>query len=496
MNAKDLKNSILQLAIQGKLVEQREEEGTAKELIEKIQAEKKRLIKEGKIKKQKSLPAIKEDEMPFDIPESWEWVRFGEVINVVSARRVHQSDWRKSGVPFYRAREIGKLADKGYVDNELYIDEELFNKFSESGVPQPGDLMVTAVGTLGKTYIVKGNDRFYYKDASVICFENFSGINSMYLKKIMESKMIEKQIKSNSGGTTVATLTMVRTNMYVLPLPPLEEQKRIVAKIEELMPYVDKYDVAYSAVEELNKKFPEDMQKSILQFAIQGKIVEQREEDGTAEKLYQQIKEEKKRLIKEGKIKKTKNLPEITEDEIPFDIPENWKWVRIAEMSYFQEGPGIMAKDFRNSGIPLIRIAGMQKDKLSLDGCNYLDPDMVEKKWSHFKLDLGDIVISTSASMDKICEVTEETVGAIPYTGQIRFKMFGNISKEYFKYFIMSNAYIKQINEQKSGGTIKHYGPTHLNKMIIPLPPLTEQKRIVSKIEQLVPCTKQIDKKV
>ncbi len=117
MNAQDLKNSILQLAIQGKLVEQREEEGTAKELIEKIQAEKKQLIKEGKIKKQKKLPEIKEDEIPFDIPDSWEWVRFGEVVSIVSARRVHQSDWRKSGVPFYRAREIGKLADQGYVDN-------------------------------------------------------------------------------------------------------------------------------------------------------------------------------------------------------------------------------------------------------------------------------------------------------------------------------------------------------------------------------------------
>ena len=237
MKAQDLKNSILQLAIQGKLVEQREEEGTAKELLEKIEAEKERLIKEKKIKKEKPLPEITEDEKPFDIPESWEWVRFGEVVNVVSARRVHQSDWRKSGIPFYRAREIGKLSETGYVDNELYIDEELFNKFSESGVPQPGDLMVTAVGTLGKTYIVKEADRFYYKDASVICFENFSGISSMYLKYIMESKMMEQQIKSNSGGTTVATLTMVRTNMYVLPIPPLEEQKRIVEKIEELLPY-------------------------------------------------------------------------------------------------------------------------------------------------------------------------------------------------------------------------------------------------------------------
>lgn len=215
--------------------------------------------------------------------------------------------------------------------------------------------------------------------------------------------------------------------------------------------------------------------------------MEQRLEEGTGEELYQQIQVEKQRLIKEGEIKKEKPLPEITEAETPFDIPENWKWVNIAEMSIFQEGPGILAKDFRESGVPLIRIAGMQSDILSLEGCNYLDAEMVENKWNHFRLDFGDVLISTSASMDKICEVDEHTVGAIPYTGQIRFKMLGGVSKEYFKWFIKSPCYIKQIDNQKTGGMIKHYGPTHLRKMYIPLPPLAEQKRIVAKIEEILP---------
>ena len=232
---------------------------------------------------------------------------------------------------------------------------------------------------------------------------------------------------------------------------------------------------------------PEQLKASILQYAIQGKLVEQRPEEGTGEELYQKIQAEKQRLIKEGKIKKEKPLPEIAEDEIPFDIPESWKWVNISEMSIFQEGPGILAKDFRESGIPLIRIAGMQSDILSLDGCNYLDEEMVKNKWNHFRLDLGDILISTSASMDKICEVDEHTVGAIPYTGQIRFKMLGDVSKQYFKWFIKSPCYKKQIDNQKTGGMIKHYGPTHLKKMFIPIPPLAEQHRIVAKIEELLP---------
>ena len=232
----DMQKSLLQMAIQGKLVEQRPEEGTGEELYQKIQTEKQALIKSDKIKKDKPLPEIADDEKPFDIPESWKWVRWGEIVNIVSARRVHQSDWKSDGIPFYRAREIAKLAENGCVENELFISQDLFDEFSKSGVPQAGDLMVTAVGTLGKTYIVKSEDHFYYKDASVICFENFAGMLPEYLKYVMQSEMMKNQIKSNSDGTTVATLTLVRTVEYVLPLPPLDEQKRIVAKLEELLP--------------------------------------------------------------------------------------------------------------------------------------------------------------------------------------------------------------------------------------------------------------------
>ena len=236
----DMKKSLLQYAIQGKLVEQRPEEGTAEELFERIQKEKQRLIAEGKIKKEKPLPEITEEEKPFDIPESWKWVRWGEIVNIVSARRVHQSDWKTKGVPFYRAREIAKLADNGFVNNELFISEELYEEFSKTGFPSSGDLMVTAVGTLGKCYIVKDSDKFYYKDASVICLENYAHLFPKYLRFIMDSEMLKNQIRSNSGGTTVATLTMVRMEQYMLPLPPLPEQKRIVAKLEQLLPLCER----------------------------------------------------------------------------------------------------------------------------------------------------------------------------------------------------------------------------------------------------------------
>ena len=252
-----LKRSILQWAVQGKLVPQDPADEPAEALLERIRAEKQKLIKEGKIKKDKhesvifrrdnshyeKLDGVErciDDELPFEIPENWNWCRLKSIVNVVSARRVHQSDWRSEGVPFYRAREIGKLADTGSVDNELFITEALYTEFSSSGVPHPGDLMVTAVGTLGKTYIVKDSDRFYYKDASVICFENFGKINPAYLKLLMYSPYMEEQIKQNSAGTTVDTITIVKANEYLIPLPPLMEQQRIVDQAECLQIHIEK----------------------------------------------------------------------------------------------------------------------------------------------------------------------------------------------------------------------------------------------------------------
>ena len=242
-----LKKSILQEAIQGKLVPQLAEEGTAQDLLEQIKKEKLNLVKEGKLKKsalatsvifrgddnkywEKKVTTCEciDEDIPFDVPESWAWVRLETILNTGSARRVHAKDWRQAGIPFYRAREIGKLADDGFVDNELYIDLSLYEDFSSSGVPLPNDLMITAVGTLGKVYIVKESDKFYYKDGSVLCLANKYGLCAEYLTMVIESPFFKGQYRQESQGTTVATLTMVRLQKYFIPIPPLQEQYRIV----------------------------------------------------------------------------------------------------------------------------------------------------------------------------------------------------------------------------------------------------------------------------
>ena len=161
-------------------------------------------------------------------------MRLKSVMNVVSARRVHQTDWQHEGIPFYRAREIGKLAENGYVDNELFISQELFNEYSASGTPKAGDLMVTAVGTLGKTYVVQKNDVFYYKDASVLCFENFGNLVPEFLQLLISSPYMIDLIKGKSTGTTVGTITITTANEYLIPIPPITEQARIFVQYNTL----------------------------------------------------------------------------------------------------------------------------------------------------------------------------------------------------------------------------------------------------------------------
>ena len=467
MTPQELKNSILQLAIQGKLVEQRPEEGTAQELYAQIQAEKQRLIKEGKIKKEKPLPEITEEEKSFEIPEGWMWVRFGNVVNIVSARRVHQSDWKKEGVPFYRAREIAKLASDGFVDNELFISPELYKEFSKSGVPQSGDLMVSAVGTLGKTYVVKDKDKFYYKDASVICLENYGHILPEYLKYIMSSEMMMRQIRSNSGGTTVATLTMVRMAQYIFPLPPLAEQKRIVAKIEELLPLVDRYEQAWTKLENFNRRFPEDMKKSILQQAIQGKLVEQRPEEGTAQELYAQIQAEKQRLIKEGKLKKEKPLPEITEEEKPFEIPEGWMWVRLGQIFNLQAGKNITAANIYDEP--------SEKHKYLCYGGNG-----VRGYVSSFNREGNFALIGRQGALCGNINIAN---------GQFYATEHAVVVDHYNLTDVLWGArFLKALNLNQYATATAQPGlaVSNIIKVLIPLPPLAEQKRIVEKLEELL----------
>ena len=472
MNAQDLKNSILQLAVQGKLVEQRAEEGTARELLEQIKLEKDQLIKDKKIKKSKPLPEITEDEIPFEIPESWEWVK--------SAMRIHQTDWQSSGIPFFRGRELVQLIKTGNVDFDIYISKELYEKNKEKGgVPSKNDILVTAVGTIGKSYIVKGTKPFYYKDAYILCFENIANIYPEYIKYCLDSPYMQNEIHRDSMATTVAQLTIIKAKEMLVPFPPLEEQHRIVAKIEEILPYIDQYDKAYTKLETFNKKFPEDMKKSILQMAMQGKLVEQRPEEGTADELFEQIVAEKAQRIKEGKIKKEKPIDFVLSDEIPWDLPENWKWVRFRDITI-------------NRDAERVPLSVSEREHLEKKYDYYGASGVIDKVDKY--LFTEDLVL---IGEDGANLLSRSTPIAFIATGKYWVNNHAHVIEcckgvfiKYFVYYINAISLAKYV----TGTAQPKMNQARMNGIWIPLPPLEEQKRIVAKIEELLPYCDQLIK--
>ena len=523
MTGQQLKNSILQMAVQGKLVPQDPNDEPASVLLERIRKEKEQLIKDGKIKKEKNPsiifrgadnlpyeqvgknePVCIADAVPFDIPDSWEWCRVKNICNVVSARRVHQSDWRSSGIPFYRAREIGKLADSGYVNNELFITEELYDEFSKNGVPKCGDLMVTAVGTLGKTYIVKANDKFYYKDASVICFENFSKMVPEYLQLLMMSPYLTELIKSKSTGTTVGTITIVTANEYLIPVPPLNEQFRIIEKLNELQPFVENYTRSEERLDNLNSSFPGALKKSILQQAVMGKLVPQDENDEPASVLLERIRAEKQKLVAEGKIKKDKNesvifrrdnshyeklngIERCIDDEIPFEIPNNWCWVRLGTIStYAQKKEKINAQN-ASPNIWELDLEDIEKGGKLLKKSNVSERKAVGDKTMFYK---GNILYSKLRPYLLKIFVADENGICTPEI--VPFDTYCNIYNEYIATYLKSPYVDNFINTITYGVKMPRVGTETMVDLFVPLPPVEEQHRIVATYKSILPALEQL----
>lgn len=488
MTPEQLKASILQYAIQGKLVEQRPEEGTGEELYQQIQAEKQRLIKEKKIKKEKTLSEITEGEIPFDIPDSWKWVKLGDCTGYaqtkekVSPKDITGDMWSLDLEDVQK--DTGAILVKTKAsERKISGDKVKFHK---------GQVLYSKLRPYLKKILVAPDGGICTPE--LVPFDTYL-IDENYIAYVLRSPHIDYVINSVTYGVKMPRVgTDTMTNLLI-PLPPLAEQKRIVAKIEELLPYVDCYAAAYEKLEQFNAKFPEDMKKSILQYAIQGKLVEQRPEEGTGEELYRQIQEEKKRLIKEGKIKKEKPLPEIAEDEIPFDIPESWKWVRFSEiMSTMSTGPfGSMLHktDYIEKGIPLVNPANMVNGKI-VPSDKMMISEATRRRLSSYILHAGMIVLGRRGEMGRCAVVTEKEDGWLCGTGSF----FMEPSMSLYVYYVVSlfsSPYVKfYLGGESVGTTMSNLNHTILSKMPIPLPPLAEQRRIVAKLDEILPLCERL----
>ena len=485
MTPQELKYSILQLAIQGKLVEQRPEEGTAEELYQQIQEEKQKLIKDGKIKKGKPLPEITEDEIPFDIPESWMWVRLGDCSSYsqrkekVNASNITPDMWSLDLEDI--EKETGRIIRRCKASERTIAgDKVCFHK---------GQVLYSKLRPYLKKVLVAPDDGVCSPE--MVPFAPYGNIDTQYLVYVLTSPHIDYIINSVTYGVKMPRVgTDTMTNL-LFPLPPLAEQKRIVAKIEELLPYIDRYEKAWNRLEDLNKRFPADMQKSILQMAIQGKLVEQRPEEGTAEELYQQIQEEKKQLIKAGKIKKGKSLPEITEDEIPFDIPESWKWVRIGSLLQKLVDGTHRTPKYTTSGVPFVSVRNMSNGQLSLKDTKFISEEEHRELWSRCNPQRGDILLSKVGTTGVPAKVdTDEEFSLFVSVALLKFNN-KLLDIDFLIYSILAPNFQKQCKDHTRGVGNKNWVIVDIANTTLPLPPLAEQKRIVAKLEEILPmCDK------
>lgn len=489
MTPEQLKASILQYAIQGKLVEQRAEEGTGEELFQEIERKREVLIKEKIIKKDKRTNSIINfQEVPFDIPENWMWVTLGSILNKLTDGTHKTPKYTSTGVKFVSVKDMSN----GFLslENTKYISEEEHKELYARCNPEKGDLILSKVGTTGVPAIVDTTEPFSLFVSVALLKFDCKCIDIEFLYYMLMSPLVQAQATENTRGVGNKNWVLDAIASTMVVLPPLVEQKRIVAKIEELLPLVDRYAASYEKLEQFNAKFPEDMKKSILQYAIQGKLVEQRPEEGTAEELYRQIQVEKQKLIKAGKIKKEKPLPEIAEDEIPFDIPESWKWVRIGALTYNwgQKTP--------DSRFCYIDVGSVNNTSHTLNKEN----TVVEAKDASSRakkiVKKGDVIFATIRPylkniciIDKNfpCEPIASTAFAVMHCPE-------GLLNKYLYYYLLSPTFMRFANarDKAKGVAYPAIGEKDFFNGIIALPPVAEQKRIVAKLEEILPLCERL----
>ena len=487
MTPEQLKASILQYAIQGKLIEQRPEEGTGEELYQQIVKNRELLIERKVIKRDKRTEtAIDPNAIPFDVPENWKWVTLGSILNKLTDGTHKTPKYTTDGIKFVSVKDMsnGVLS----LENTKFISEEEHQELYARCNPEKGDILLSKVGTTGVPAIVNTTEQFsLFVSVALLKFDR-ECIDLKFLYYMLMSPLVQTQATENTRGVGNKNWVLDAIANTMVVLPPLAEQKRIVIKVEELLPYVDRYAAAYEKLEQFNAKFPEDMKKSILQYAIQGKLVEQRLEEGTGAELYKQMQAEKQRLIKEKKIKKEKPLAEITDNEIPFDIPETWIWIRVGDVGSWSSGatPPRTNPAYYGGSIPWLK-TGDLNDGFIKEVPEFITELALEKTSVRLNPAGSVLMAMYGATIGKlgILEIPVTTNQAccacIPYAGMYN---------KYLFYYLMSmrQTYIGMAE----GGAQPNISKEKIVNSILPLPPLEEQYCIVAKLEEILPLCERL----
>ena len=522
MTAQQLKNSILQMAVQGKLVPQDPNDEPASVLLERIRAEKERLIKEKKIKREKNPSVIFKgadntpyekigdevrslaDEVPFDIPDSWEWVRIRSLGEIVRGSGIKRNETVQQGLPCVRYGELYTTYQTSFTSAVSFIAPDLYEKCKHFSY---GDVLMTLTGEnkpdIAKAVAYLGTEPI--AASGDLAFWTQHGMNPLFLSYIMASPYIIARKVALATGDIIVHISGDKLGTILLPVPPLAEQERIVACIQEAELVIENYAIKATALQKLQDSFPEALKKSILQEAVQGKLVPQDPSDEPAEALLERIRAEKQRLIKEGKIKKDKHesvifrrdnshyekldsVERCIDDELPFEIPGSWAWAYFGNISFVTKLAGFeytkyIAPALTNHGIPLFKGKNIQNGKLIEHFEGFIPETVSNELWR--------------SQLSKRCLLTPY-VGSIGnvavFPGTYKAHLGSNVGKiepysdngvliEYILYFLRSAAGYEQLTKHKKATAQESISIEAIRNVLMPIPPLNEQERIVSAID-------------
>ncbi len=499
MKAETLKKAILQYAMQGKLVEQNPNDEPASELLKRIKAQKEELIKQGKIKKEKPLTPITEDEKPFIIPDSWTWCRVSD-IGIYKKGPFGSTLTKKIFVPrgndTIKVYEQKNAIQKDATLGNYYISKEYYEKSMKNFKVSAGDVIVSCAGTIGETYVMPDNIELGIINQALMRMTITKDINIKYFLMYFDI-ILKKDSKTYSKGSAIKNIPPFDIfKKMLIPLPPLAEQQRIVDKLEEILPLVEEYGKNEEELEKLNKTLPDKIKQSILQHAVQGKLVPQNPNDKPASELLKRIKVQKEELIKQGKIKKEKPLPSITQDEIPFELPKDWEWVRLGEIATINRG--VTPQYSNNSKYKFINQKCVRWGSIELEHCKFVTEESFNKFDKNKLIKTNDLLINSTGegTIGRCSTINTEALG-LPFDSHVLSISPIFCINIYIEKFINCIYGQNQIKEVKGAKTTKQteLGVEKTRNIIIPLPPLAEQQQIVAKVNELMQLCEELENK-
>lgn len=516
-----LRELVLKLAVEGKLVSQESDDEPASIILEKVSQEKKRLIKEGELNNKKSLPEINDDERCFKLPENWVWIRMGNIVDQRLGKMLDKGKNKGKLYPYLRNTNVQWLRfDLSDVKEMRFEDNEI-----EEYEVRPGDLLVCEGGEPGRCAIWDGQIEQIMFQKAIHRLRPFAGIHSWFLLYRLLADAMTGYLEKHFTGATIKHFTGQELSKYVIGLPPLEEQKRIVGKVDELMRLCDElearqqdrresrvrlnnatlaplndtaslapeeferasvrlannFTTLYDAAENVGK-----LRSTILQLAVQGKLVPQDPHDEPASVLLKGIRKERDRLIKEKKIKQDKPLPPLAEDDVLFELPDGWEWSRLDSLCYLITDGTHYTPTYVPSGVPFLSVKDVTGGKIDFCNTRFISPKEHAELSKRCKPEFQDILF-TKVGTTGIARVVDVEMEFSIFVSLALLKFSKNYLSPYFLELLLNSPLVRDQSERNTQGVgNKNLVLKSIRNFVVPLPPLEEQKRIVAKVNQLI----------